>query len=94
MYRRAVCCPVASALAINGITTCLPDGVKCSLYVDDFMIYAASGYLPAIESRLQIAINSIARWTTSHGFTISEEKTISVSFNRKRNHTEPNLTIG
>ena len=34
-----------------------------------------------------IAINNIARWTTSHGFTISEEKTIAVNFNRKRNHT-------
>ena len=82
------------ALAINEITTCLPHGVKCSLYVDDFMIYAASRYLPAIERRLQIAINNITRWTTSHGFTISEEKTIAVNFNRKRNHTEPNLTIG
>ena len=58
------------------------------------MIYAASSYLPAIEHRLQIAINNIARWTTSHGFTISEEKTIAVNFNRKRDHTEPNLTIG
>jgi len=81
------------ALAIDGITTCLPHGVKCSLYVDDFMIYTTAARLQSAERRLQQAINNVATWTLNHGFTISEDKTEIVNFNRRRSHAEPNLTL-
>jgi retron-type reverse transcriptase len=47
------------SLAINNIITCLPANIKCSLYVDDFMIYALSKYLPSLERRLHHAVNSV-----------------------------------
>jgi len=81
------------ALAIDGITTCLPHGVKCSLYVDDFMIYTTAARLQSAERRLQQAINNVAAWTLNHGFTISVEKTEIVNFNRSRSYAEPNLTL-
>ena len=81
------------ALAIDGITADLPECVKSSLYVDDFMIYTTSSYLPSAERHLQRAINIINNWATNHGFTLSEDKTVAVNLNRKGSHAEPNLTL-
>ena len=78
-------------LAIDGITADLPECVKCSLYVDDLMIYTTSSYLPSAERRLQRAINILNNWATNHGFTLSEDKTVVV--NRKRSRAKPNLTL-
>jgi len=82
------------ALAVDNITRDLPRDVKCSLYVDDFMIYSSSKYLPTLERRLQLAVNTVMRWTTEHGFTISEPKTVAVHFNRLRGYAEPDLRLG
>uniref|UniRef100_A0A2P2I4W4 RNA-directed DNA polymerase from mobile element jockey-like n=1 Tax=Hirondellea gigas TaxID=1518452 RepID=A0A2P2I4W4_9CRUS len=57
------------------------------------MIYTSSSYIPAIERRLQLATNNVSQWTTNHGFTISDDKTVAVHFNRQRGHTEPNIRI-
>lgn len=81
------------ALAINDITANLPRDVQQSLYVDDFMIYSSSAYLPVLERRMQVAVNRVARWTSDNGFTINDLKTEAVLFNRKRGHGEPNLTL-
>ena len=79
-------------LPIDGITADLPECVKCSLYVDDLMIYTTSSFLPSAERRLQRAFN-INSWATNHGFTLSEDKTVAVNFNIKRSHAGPNLTL-
>ena len=81
------------ALAIEGITADLPECVKYSLYFDDLIICTTSSNLPSAERLLQRAINIINNWATNHGFTLSEDKTVAVNFNRKRSHAEPNLTL-
>jgi len=81
-------------VAINGVVARLPRGVKASLYVDDLMIYSTSNYIPALERRMQIAINIISEWTSTHGFTISQPKTVALQFHQKRGiQPEPSLFL-
>ena len=47
------------ALAINGICPNLPRNVKASLFVDDLLIFTMGTHVPAVESRLQHAIDRI-----------------------------------
>ena len=82
------------ALAINGISHNLPQDVKYNLYVDDFVLYSTSNYIPALERRLQVAINRVAQWSEYHGFKFSMTKTVAVHFNRKRGmQQEPSLLL-
>ena len=82
-------------LAINTITSVLPEYVKANIYVDDFMIYTSSSLLPTIERRLQLALNRLSRWSHETGFTFSSEKTVSMHICKVRNcpHMDPNLTL-
>ena len=84
------------ALAINDIITAVPDGVNCSLYVDDFILYLSilgSTLLSAFR-RMQLAINRVADWTESHGFRFSVVKSHAVLFRRTRRvFLEPFLTF-
>ncbi|KAA0201988.1 hypothetical protein HAZT_HAZT007569, partial [Hyalella azteca] len=81
------------ALAINNILRQLPTAVSGSLYVDDLVIYASSAYLPALERRLQVAINALCKWCTKNGFTFSPTKTVAINFHRTRNMAEPSLNL-
>ena len=47
------------ALAINDIVTVVPDGVGCSLYVDDFVLYLSTSTLSSTVRRMQLAINRV-----------------------------------
>lgn len=76
-------------MAINGITSSLPPDVQSSLYVDDFMLYASSRYLPALARRIQTAINRANQWTMAHGFSFSGEKTVAMHFKRDRSMEQP-----
>ena len=46
------------ALAINDMPTVLPKYTSCTLYVDDFAIYASSASLPTLERRIQVTTSS------------------------------------
>ena len=51
--------------------------------------------MPAIERRLQNAINKTQEWTMKHGFTFSTDKTVAMVFHNKRGlQQEPSLKIG
>ena len=81
-------------LAINDVTTCMPEGVSCTLYVDDLTIFVSSSLLVTAERRLQLAITRISSWLLEHGFRISAEKTASVFFHRRRGVVrQPDLHI-
>ena len=82
------------ALAIDDITENLPHDVHCQLYVDDFVLYSSSTYLPALERRLQRAIDMALGWATAHGFSFSRSKTKGILFTRRRRHPEPLLRLG
>jgi len=72
------------AMAINSLPECVGPDVKCSLYVDDFVIYSSSHSMAALERRLQRTIDKIQNWTLQTGFRISVEKTVVVNYNKKR----------
>ena len=74
------------AIAINGVTSCLPTRVSHSLYVDDFAIYYTSSHLSHIQRILNIAITRITSWASSVGFQFSPEKTKAIIFYRNRRH--------
>ena len=71
------------SVAINGILACLPHNVKGILYVDDLLIYSSGSYYPAIERRIQVAINSIHDWALKRGFTFSPARSVAIHFHRK-----------
>ena len=72
------------SLALNGILSVIPNNVSGSLYVDDLLIYSVGNYQTALERRVQLAINHVNNWATSHGFKFSTAKTVSILFHRKR----------
>ena len=47
---------------INSIVECLPPSIKCSLYVDDFLICYRSKNMNSIERLLQLCLNNIQNW--------------------------------
>ena len=47
-------------LTINDIVIVFPDGVSCSLYVDDFVLYLSGSTLPSVVRRMQLGINRVA----------------------------------
>ena len=54
---------------------------------------AFSNYLPALERRIQHAVNQVLSWTMNNGVTISQSKTVGIHFHRKREHVQPNIYI-
>ena len=72
------------AIAINDIVTAVPDGVSCSLYVDDLVLYLSGSILTFAVRRMQLTINRVANWTDSQGSRFSVEKSHSVLFRRSR----------
>ena len=77
------------SLALNGILSVIPNNVLGSLYVDDLLIYSVGNYQTALERRVQLAINHVNNWATSHGFKFSTAKTVSILFHRKRKIQPP-----
>ena len=83
-------------IAIDRITSNLPQSISATLYVDDLCIFASGSIPHLIENRLQNAINSIVLWTHKTGFKFSLSKTVSMHICHRRgcNRMVPNLTIG
>jgi len=82
-------------VAINDIAYNLPVNVQKSLYVDDLAIYI-SGKRPAtLKRQLQIALNSLERWTHKSGFSFSPVKTATMHICRVRGclKASPELTM-
>ena len=46
-------------LAINDIVTAVPDGISCSLYIEDFVLYLSGSTLPSTFRLMQLAINNV-----------------------------------
>ena len=81
------------ALAINSLPDCAGEDVKCSLYVDDFLILYSSRNFAALERKLQTTLNRITKWTEKTGYKFSTDKTEVVNFHRGRDFREPDLRL-
>ena len=62
------------AVAINNITKQLSLGVQCSLYVDDFAIFAAAKNETHSNRAIQTSINKLTEWSKTTGLKFSSEK--------------------
>ena len=80
-------------LAINDIVSTLPPGVRSSLYVDDFAIYASGSSSSHLHTLLQSAITAASTWATTHGFRFSSSKSFSIYFTRSRAGCPPPLLL-
>jgi len=67
-------------LKINNIIKCLPPAVRCSLFVDDFLICYRSKSIRLIERQLQRCLNNIELWADENGFKFSQTKTVCMHF--------------
>ena len=81
-------------LKINSIISCLSPSIKCSLYVDDFLICCRSRYMPSIERLMQLCLNNIQTWADENGFKFSKTKTVCMHFCQQRAlHPHPDLLL-
>ena len=80
-------------LAINNIASSLPPGVRSSLYVDDFVIYASGLSLSPLHSLLQSAVTAASSWATNHGFRFSSTKSYCIFFSHSRRPCPPPLFL-
>ena len=81
-------------LKINSIVECLPPSVRCSLYVDDFLICYRSRNMRSIERLLQRCLNKIQTWADENGFQFSKSKTVCMHFCQQRTlHLDPELVL-
>ena len=80
-------------LAINNIVSVLPSGVRSSLYVDDFAIYASGVPSPSFFTLLQSAVSAVSSWATEHGFRFSVAKSFSIFFSHSRTVRPPPLLL-
>ena len=82
------------SLKINSIVDCLPNGVDCSLYVDDFLVAYSSKHMHTIERQLQQTLNKIQKWADLNGFRFSKTKTVCMHFCQLRKlHPDPTLYL-
>jgi ribonuclease HI len=81
-------------LKINSIVKCLPSNIKCSLFVDDFLICYRSKNMNSIERLLQLCLNNIQKWADENGFQFSKTKTVCMHFCQQYMlHTDPQLSL-
>ena len=81
-------------LKINSIVQCLPSNIKCSLFVDDFLICYRSKNMNSIERLLQLCLNNIQNWADENGFQFSKTKTVCMHFCQQLFlHTDPDLKL-
>lgn len=69
------------AVATSGINS-LPVGVSSSLCVDYLAVWYAGSRMPAVERRLQVALDKVSAWEDSRSFHFPTSKTISMHFCR------------
>ena len=72
------------SLAISELANNIPQNTNCTLYVDDFTIYASGSHLPTLTRRVQLALNQAHTWLVNHGFTVNRTKTKAMHFTKLR----------
>ena len=76
------------AIASNEITK-----QHCTLYVDDFTIFASAATITHSTRIIQIAINTLEQWTKTKGMRFSVEKTAAIKFEKRKRGEELQLTL-
>ncbi|WP_410469846.1 RNA-directed DNA polymerase, partial [Bradyrhizobium sp. 33ap4] len=75
--------PILFNVVMAGLTSIIPRKVAFSIYADDVAIWTKGKSRPAIQRRLQLALNNIHKYFTQLGMDISPEKCAELPFTRK-----------
>ena len=95
MPQGSILSPVLFCVKINNIIKSVKDGSDCSLFVDDFGLYAVGKIYPALQRRLQLCVSEINKWADVNGFKFSSEKTECIHFhNFRRFFPDPEIFLG
>ena len=86
--------PALFNIKINNIVKSA-QGPDCSLFVDDFAIYASGGVYSGVQRRLQLCVNKVHKWAEENGFTFSPTKTQCIHFHNQRTRLDnPKINLG
>ena len=84
-------------IAINDISRSIStQGIHSMLYVDDFTIFGSGIQIPQIERKMQLALNSLSKWTERSGFILSPNKSVCMhicSYHKCGRCTKPSPTL-
>jgi ribonuclease HI len=67
--------------------------VKKALFADDAAIYCSNKSIKCIARTLQKSMDGLQMWCKEFGFKMSESKTVTMVFTKKRKHRDVNITI-
>ena len=76
--------PALFSIKINKIVDSVRQGSDCSLFVDDFGLYAVGSTYPRVQRELQMCVDRIQQWVEENGFTFSTSKTECIHFHNFR----------
>eukprot|EP00745_Piridium_sociabile_P034532 TRINITY_DN59413_c0_g1_i17.p1 TRINITY_DN59413_c0_g1~~TRINITY_DN59413_c0_g1_i17.p1 ORF type:complete len:116 (-),score=21.46 TRINITY_DN59413_c0_g1_i17:25-372(-) len=76
--------PALFSIKINDIVKAVQQGSDCSLFVDDFGLYATGSIYAGVQRQLQLCVEKIQQWTEENGFTFSTTKTQCIHFHNQR----------
>lgn len=80
-------------VAINDIYKNLPSPVKYILFADDCNIYCSGTQIKTTTHFLQLALDSLSKWSHKTGFSFSPAKTQCIIFNKKKNDPQPAINF-
>jgi len=82
------------ALKVNSIVKAICPNVKCSVYVDNFLICYRSKHIHIIERHLQQCLNKLQYWADTNGFRCFTSKTFCMHFCRLlKPYLDPQLSL-
>ena len=82
-------------VAINDILCCTNNNVKGLLYADDLVIFCSGKQQIPRLRKILVTLSKLESWCNINGFQFSVEKTVAVTFSRKRENRDniENLTL-
>ena len=88
--QRSVLVPNLFLLYVND----LPQHIKneqCNMFADDIIIYSSGQSIPEIQSKLQMAIDSVIPWDESNRLAVNTEKSSVMLIGKKTQIRDNNL---
>lgn len=80
-------------MAIDSVFKNITRDVKSLAYADDLVIYCSGKKKTTITNKIQKTINKLVSWNDISGFQFNEEKTVAITFSRRRNSTDENICL-
>ncbi|XP_064470800.1 membrane metallo-endopeptidase-like 1 [Ornithodoros turicata] len=79
----SVLSPILFNIVMAGLRGCVGRKVAISIYADDICIWTTGKSCPALQRRLQLALDAIQQYLSLAGLDISTEKTVVIPFTRR-----------